>query len=99
MNGPQQFPMQQGQASGGTVGDIGPRTCYEFGATGHLRRWCPKLQQRNAQLPQGQFRLVNPPRVQGGQPPRGGDFRKGKTTSTSSQGSQSKVFVVTARDP
>ena len=70
MNGPRQLPMQQGQASGSTVGDTGPRTCYECGATGHLRRWCPKLQQQNTQPPQGQFRSVNHSRVQGGQPPR-----------------------------
>ena len=47
MNGPRQLSMQQGQASGSTVGDTGPRMCYECGATGHLRRWCPKLQQQN----------------------------------------------------
>ena len=63
MNGPRQLPMQQEQASWGTARDMGPRTCYECGATGHLRRWCPKLQQRNTQPPQGQFRPVNPPRV------------------------------------
>ena len=99
MNGPRQLPMQQGQASWGTAGDMGPRTCYECGATRHLRRWFPKLQQRNTQPPQGQFRPMNPPRVQGGQPPRGGDSRKGKTASTSGQGSQSRIFAVTARDP
>ena len=33
MNGPRQLPMQQGQANGGTAGDMGPRTCYECGAT------------------------------------------------------------------
>ena len=87
MNGPRQLPMQQGQASGSTVGDMGPRTCYECGAIGHLRRWCPKLQQQNTQPPQGQFRPVNHSRVQGGQPPRGGDPKKGKTASTSGQGS------------
>ena len=99
MNGPRQLPMQQGQASGSTVGDMGPRTCYECGATGHLRRWCPKLQQQNTQPPQGQFRPVNHSRVQGGQPPRGGDPKKGKTASTSGQGSQSRVFAMAARDP
>ena len=98
MNGPRQLPMQQGQASGSTVGDTGPRTCYECGATGHLRRWCPKLQQQNTQPPQGQFRPVNHSRVQGGQPPRGGDPKKGKTASTSGQGSQSRVFAMAARD-
>ena len=78
---------------------MGPRMCYECGATGHLRRWFPELQQRNTQPPQGQFRPENPPRVQGGQPLRGGDSRKGKTASTLGQGSQSIVLAVTARDP
>ena len=42
---------------------------------------------------------MNPPCVQGGQPPRRGDSRKWKTASTSVQGSQSRVFAVIARDP
>ena len=78
---------------------MGPRTCYECGATGHLRRWCPKLYQQNTQPPQGQFRPVNYSRVQGGQPSRGGDPKKGKTASTSGLGSQSRVFAMAARDP
>ena len=41
---------------------------------------------------------MNPPRVQGGKPPRGGDSRKGKIESTSGLGSQSRVFAVIARD-
>ena len=91
--------MQHGQASGNTVGDMGPQTCYACGATGHLRRWCPKLQQQNTQPPQGQFRPVNHSRVQGGQPPRGGDPKKGKTASTSGEGPQSRVFAMATRDP
>ena len=98
MNGPRKLPIQQGQASGSTVGDMGPRTCYEYGVTGHLRRWCPKLQQQNTQPPQGQFRPVNHSCVQGGQPPRGGDPKKGKTASTSGQGSQSRVYAMAAQD-
>ena len=46
-----------------------------------------------------QFRPVNHSRVQGGQPPGGGDPKKGKTTSTSGQGSHSRVFAMEARDP